>query len=66
MINSSAEQQNVTPEEMRGKLVSQIPVGRFADPSEVGSLVKFLVSNDASYITGSSIVIDGGLTRSIF
>ena len=66
LINSSAEQQNVTPEEMRGKLVSQIPVGRFADPSEVGSLVKFLVSNDASYITGSSIVIDGGLTRSIF
>ena len=66
LINSSAEQQNVTPEEIRGRLVSQIPVGRFADPLEVGSLVKFLVSNDASYITGSSIVIDGGLTRSIF
>jgi 3-oxoacyl-[acyl-carrier protein] reductase len=66
LINSSAEQQNVTPEEIRGRLVSQIPVGRFADPLEVGSLVKFLVSDDASYITGSSIVIDGGLTRSIF
>ena len=66
LINSSGVQQGVAPEEIRSRLVSQIPLGRFADPLEVGNLVRFLVSNDASYITGSSIVIDGGLTRSIF
>ena len=66
LIKSSAEQQRVTPEEIQGKILSQIPLGRFAYPFEVASLVKFLVSDDASYITGSSIVIDGGVTRSIF
>jgi 3-oxoacyl-[acyl-carrier protein] reductase len=66
LIKSSAEQQGVAVEEIQRRLKSQIPLGRFANPLEVGSLVKFLVSNDANYITGSSIVIDGGLTRSIF
>ncbi len=66
LIKSSAEQQGLAPEEIRKRFLSQIPLGRFADPTEVGNLVRFLVSDDASYITGSSIVIDGGLTRSIF
>jgi 3-oxoacyl-[acyl-carrier protein] reductase len=66
LIRSSAEEQGVGPEEIRRRLLSQIPVGRFADPLEVASLVRYLVSDDASYITGTSIVIDGGITRSIF
>ncbi len=39
-----------------------IPAGRFGDPTEVGKLVVFLCSDDASYITGACITIDGGLT----
>jgi 3-oxoacyl-[acyl-carrier protein] reductase len=66
LIQSSAEQQGVRPDEIRERLLSQIPLGRFAKPIEVGNLVKYLVSDDASYITGTSIVIDGGITRSIF
>jgi 3-oxoacyl-[acyl-carrier protein] reductase len=66
LLKSSAEQQGLEPDEIRKRLVSQIPLGRFADPMEVGSLVRFLVSGDANYITGTSIVIDGGVTRSIF
>lgn len=65
LIKKSAERQGVTTDEIQGKLLSQIPLGRFAYPSEVGNLVRFLVSEDASYITGASIVIDGGVTRSI-
>ncbi|GAA0399731.1 SDR family oxidoreductase [Paenibacillus motobuensis] len=37
-------------------------IGRFADPSEVAEMVVFLTSNKSSYMTGSIIVVDGGLT----
>ncbi|MBI2755437.1 MAG: SDR family oxidoreductase [Chloroflexi bacterium] len=39
-----------------------IPLGRLGDPREVGRLCVFLASDDAAYITGSSVTIDGGLT----
>jgi 3-oxoacyl-[acyl-carrier protein] reductase len=65
LINSSATLQAVSPESVREGLISQIPLGRFAEPAEVANLVGFLVSEEASYITGSSITIDGGVTRSI-
>ena len=41
-----------------------IPVGRLGDPMELGSLVTFLASQQASYITGAVYQVDGGLTRS--
>jgi 3-oxoacyl-[acyl-carrier protein] reductase len=44
----------------------QIPARRFGDARDVGSLVAWLCSTYASYITGQSIVIDGGTTRSTF
>lgn len=39
-----------------------IPVGRLGDPAEVGQLCTFLASSEASYITGTCVTIDGGLT----
>ena len=42
-------------------LIKEIPLGRFGDPEEVASLVNFLCSDDASYITGQTIHINGGL-----
>jgi NAD(P)-dependent dehydrogenase (short-subunit alcohol dehydrogenase family) len=38
------------------------PLGRFAKPSEIASVVAFLVSDDASYVTGHALIADGGLT----
>jgi len=44
----------------------QIPARRFGDPRDVGSLVAWLSSEFAGYITGQSIVVDGAVTRSTF
>lgn len=42
-----------------------IPAGRFGDPADFGSLVVFFCSSQAGYVTGQSLVVDGGLTSSI-
>ena len=41
-------------------IVSQIPVGRLGEPDEIGSLVSYLASDKASFITGATLSINGG------
>jgi len=43
-------------------LLKQIPLGRLGEPEEIASVAAFLVSDDASYITGTGILADGGYT----
>jgi 3-oxoacyl-[acyl-carrier protein] reductase len=45
--------------------LAQIPLARFGEPAEVASLVCFLASAQASYITGALIPVDGGLSRGL-
>ena len=42
---------------------NEIPLRRFGQPAEVASVIRFLCSRDASYITGQTITIDGGITN---
>lgn len=42
--------------------IAAIPLGRYADPIELGRAVAFLVSEDSSFITGQNFVVDGGMT----
>ncbi len=50
------------PEALRESYLAQIPAARFGKPEEVAKLVAFLASDDAAYINGQTICIDGGLT----
>lgn len=47
------------------KYLERVPLGRFARPEEIASIVAFLASDESSYITGQAIVADGGLTLGI-
>jgi len=49
-------------DEYRSQILKQIPLGRLGQPSEIAKTVKFLVSDDAGYITGHTLVIDGGIS----
>lgn len=48
------------PEEVREEILKEVPVGRFGEPGEIAYAVSFLVSEEASYITGSNLSINGG------
>jgi 3-oxoacyl-[acyl-carrier protein] reductase len=61
-----AEQEGITPEEYLQRGVKAIPLGRYGRPEELGAVATFLCSERASFLTGASIVVDGGQTRFTF
>lgn len=48
------------PEEVRNKIIANIPVGRLGTPSDIASLVNYVASDAASFITGAELAINGG------
>jgi 3-oxoacyl-[acyl-carrier protein] reductase len=55
------EMTRVLGEDRRTEIVGQVPLGRYATPAEVAAVVRFLASDEAAYITGAVIPVDGGL-----
>jgi 3-oxoacyl-[acyl-carrier protein] reductase len=49
-----------TSDEHQLRMLSSIPMGRYAEPEEVGWAVRFLASPEAAYITGQTLIVDGG------
>ncbi|MEJ2583726.1 MAG: SDR family oxidoreductase [Robiginitalea sp.] len=62
--DKKAETMGISPDEVTGRLISQVPVRRLGKPEEYGYLVAFLASRQAAYLTGTALPLDGGLLRS--
>jgi NAD(P)-dependent dehydrogenase (short-subunit alcohol dehydrogenase family) len=51
-----------TNAELSGQFLAKVPLARWGNPDEVGKLAVYLCSEDAGFITGTDIIIDGGWT----
>lgn len=60
LVADRAERENRTGEEVLREMVAEIPCGRIGDPSDFGAAAAFLASEQARYITGQSLLVDGG------
>lgn len=58
----ATEMVQAMPEAQRKAIARQVPLRRMGEPREVAALARFLLSDDAAYITGQTYVIDGGLS----
>ncbi|TFG24859.1 MAG: SDR family oxidoreductase [Promethearchaeota archaeon] len=66
LIDSTVQTTGRSEEEVMKNWIDQIPLGRLGKPEELANLVVFLASKKASYITGTTIQVDGGFSKAPF
>ena len=62
---STARNRALTAEQAKARSIATIPMGRYGQPDEFGRVAAFLLSDAASYMTGATVQVDGGLIRSV-
>ena len=65
IFSARAKSAGRTPDELLERFAQAIPVRRIGQPNEIGDLCAYLCSRQAGYLTGQTIVVDGGINRSI-
>jgi 3-oxoacyl-[acyl-carrier protein] reductase len=65
IFSARAQSSGTTPDELLRRFAQTIPVRRLGRPEEIGDLCAYLCSPQAGYLTGQTIVVDGGINRSI-
>jgi 3-oxoacyl-[acyl-carrier protein] reductase len=61
----NGKKQGISAADAKAKSIGSIPLGRYGDPTEFGRVGAFLLSNAASYLTGATVQVDGGLIKSV-
>ncbi len=61
-----AESKGISVNEVRSSFQEQIPLSRYGKPEELGNLAAFLLSDKASFITGTTIPVDGGMLKTVW
>ncbi|MEJ6589079.1 MAG: SDR family oxidoreductase [Crocinitomicaceae bacterium] len=65
IASSKASKTNKTVDEVYSSMAAQVPMQRIAEPQEVARAIAFLASNEADYINGVNLPVDGGRTKSL-
>ena len=65
VIEASAKNSNISTDKVEQAMKNEIPMKRFGEPSEIAAVAAFLASPAGSYVSGTSIPVDGGKTGSI-
>jgi 3-oxoacyl-[acyl-carrier protein] reductase len=60
-----AQTGGISIEEVQRQTIARIPLGRYGDPAEIGRVAAFLLSPAASYVSGQTVGVDGGMVRSL-
>jgi 3-oxoacyl-[acyl-carrier protein] reductase len=66
VARAQAEAKGLPPDQAFDRIAMNIPLGRLGNPDEFGNVAAFLVSEAASYVTGTAITIDGGLSKGVY